>query len=255
MIPYQTFGKYWVIKPFLSASPYFVLAGLAVFFGTLLAYYEAKRRKLNPNHIIFSIIPIFLFSAFFARVFHFLGPWSWHKDYALMERFIYFFGFKSGMVFYGGLIGAVFGVWIYTKFKHTNFWKYADAWMPSCGIMLFLGRIGCFTAGCCFGKESELALPWLIQRSNSIIHPSQLYLALAALLLFVILTELKFYQKFQKKFDGYVFLWGVVIYSIMRFFIEFTRHYDVQIFYLTPSQIISLILIAISAIFIILRSK
>lgn len=65
---------------------------------------------------------------------------------------------SSGFVVYGGLIAGSFFSLLYCLKKKLNFWSYFDIVMPSIAINQGIGRIGCFMAGCCYGKETSCAL-------------------------------------------------------------------------------------------------
>src|SRR5215203_5368735 len=135
---------------------------------------------------------------------------------------------RSGGVFYGGLIGAVLMGYFLLKRYKLPWWKTADACAPGIAIGNFFGRQGCFAAGCCWGKPTTL--PWGVkftQRGheitgvpiNSYLHPTQLYESFAMLLVFVFLIWL---HK-RKRFSGQVILAYALLYSAIRFAIEFVR--------------------------------
>lgn len=253
-IPYRTYGTYWIIKPYIYSSPYFLMAAIAIIMGIITAYFEFKRRNLRTKHLIYMSIVMYLSMGVLGRIFYFFGPWSWGKYSTNIERIAAMFSFKSGMVFYGGLIGAILAVIIYTKIKRLNFWDYMDAWAPSAGIILFFARMGCFFAGCCFGEASS-NLWWLLKTSAAEIHPTQLYSSFLGIVLFVILTELKYRQSIKKMFKGYVFLWAIIIYSAGRFLVEIIRFYEIRFMGLSASQIISIALFAICSIILCSRYK
>ena len=83
----------------------------------------------------------------------------------LLEIFKLWYG---GMSFHGGLLGVIISVFIFSKNKNTNFFKYLDVIACVAPIGLFLGRIANFINGELFGKISNL--PWAVianLRSNS----------------------------------------------------------------------------------------
>ncbi|HEU4710728.1 MAG TPA: prolipoprotein diacylglyceryl transferase [Pyrinomonadaceae bacterium] len=135
---------------------------------------------------------------------------------------------RSGGVFYGGLLGAVIaGYWLMKRYK-LPWWKTADACAPGIAIGNFFGRQGCFSAGCCWGKPTSL--PWGVQFTeagheitgvpiDAHLHPTQLYESFAMLLVFGFLLWL---HK-RKRFNGQVILVYALLYSIIRFSIEFVR--------------------------------
>jgi phosphatidylglycerol:prolipoprotein diacylglycerol transferase len=135
---------------------------------------------------------------------------------------------RSGGVFYGGLIGAVIAGYVLMRRWRLPWWKTADACAPGIALGNVLGRQGCFSAGCCWGKPTNL--PWGVRFSqlghevtgvpiDTKLHPTQLYESFAMLAVFFFLLWL--HQK--KKFSGQVILAYAVIYATVRFLIEFVR--------------------------------
>ncbi len=174
---------------------------------------------------------------------------------------------RSGGVFYGGLIGAVLVGYLLMKRYRLPWWKTADACAPGIAIGNFFGRQGCFAAGCCWGKPTDL--PWGVKFTelgheitgvpiNAHLHPTQLYESFAMLLVFLFLLWL---HK-RKRFDGQVVLLYGLLYSVVRFSIEFVRD-DPRgdIFGLTTltglstSQLISIVIGISSLIILIIRLK
>jgi phosphatidylglycerol:prolipoprotein diacylglycerol transferase len=135
---------------------------------------------------------------------------------------------RSGGVFYGGLIGAVLaGYFLMKRFK-LPWWKTADACAPGIAIGNFFGRQGCFAAGCCWGKPTTL--PWGVKFTelgheitgvpiDAYLHPTQLYESFSMLIVFFFLLWLHKY----KRFSGQVILAYALLYSVIRFVIEFVR--------------------------------
>jgi phosphatidylglycerol---prolipoprotein diacylglyceryl transferase len=135
---------------------------------------------------------------------------------------------RSGGVFYGGLLGAVVVGYFLMKRYQLPWWKTADACAPGIALGNFFGRQGCFAAGCCWGKPTTL--PWGVKftdlghqitgvPTNTYLHPTQLYESFAMLLVFLFLLWL---HK-RKRFSGQVILAYALLYSIIRFAIEFVR--------------------------------
>jgi len=135
---------------------------------------------------------------------------------------------RSGGVFYGGLIGAVLTGYFLMKRYKLAWWKTADVCAPGIALGNFFGRQGCFAAGCCWGKPTSL--PWGVQFTelghqitgvpiDAHLHPTQLYESFSMLLVFFFLLWL---HK-QKRFEGQVILLYALLYSVIRFAIEFVR--------------------------------
>jgi phosphatidylglycerol:prolipoprotein diacylglycerol transferase len=132
---------------------------------------------------------------------------------------------EGGLVFYGGLIlSFLTGLW-YLRKQKLPFWETADLMAPSIAIGQVFGRLGCFAAGCCFGQATNL--PWgvIFTHPDSLaptgiaLHPTQLYEALTALIIFVFL----WFLKGRPGFPGRVLLFYLFLYGLGRWVLEFFR--------------------------------
>src|SRR6266851_4436264 len=174
---------------------------------------------------------------------------------------------RSGGVFYGGLLGALIAGYFLMKRWKLPWWKTADACAPGIALGNVLGRQGCFSAGCCWGKPTTL--PWGVKftelgheitgvPTNVYLHPTQLYESFAMLGVFVFLLWL---HK-RKRFSGQVILAYALLYSIVRFAVEFVRddpRGDIlgltTLTGLSTSQLISLIVGASALVLLIVRRR
>lgn len=160
--------------------------------------------------------------------------------------FLFSTGF-GGMVFYGGLLGALLAIYIYCKSQYLDFRTYANGLIPAFPLFHAFGRVGCFLSGCCYGTECKYGFTYkdsLVEEANNINRfPVQLLEAVLVLILFFILTIM------LKKYDNKYSLTSIylLLYGIIRFFNEFLRG-DIIRGFLGPfstSQWISLIIIAV----------
>ena len=135
---------------------------------------------------------------------------------------------RSGGVFYGGLIGAILAGYFLMRRYKLPWWKTADACAPGIALGNFFGRQGCFAAGCCWGKPTTL--PWGVKFTelgheitgvplDVHLHPTQLYESFAMLAVFFFLLWLHKHRRFS----GQAILFYALLYSIIRFAIEFLR--------------------------------
>jgi phosphatidylglycerol:prolipoprotein diacylglycerol transferase len=137
--------------------------------------------------------------------------------------------FQSGGVFYGGLMGGILVAWWYARRYQLPGWATADVLAPGVVLGQAIGRLGCFSAGCCWGRATRV--PWAVTFTDvysaravgtpmdTPLHPSQLYESLAAFLIFFFLLWLAP----RKRFHGQVALVYVALYSAVRFGLEFLR--------------------------------
>jgi phosphatidylglycerol---prolipoprotein diacylglyceryl transferase len=165
---------------------------------------------------------------------------------------------RAGGVFYGGFLTAVAVGLIYMRRHRLPIWKMTDFFSPGIALGQAIGRMGCFSAGCCYGKPSTG--PFAVIFTNPIsqetvgvplnipLHPTQLYEAVCNLLLFLFL----WWSLGRKRFDGQIFILYLTVYSVFRFVIEFFRGDADRGFLfggsLSTSQFISLTLLALAAV-------
>lgn len=150
---------------------------------------------------------------------------------------------QSGLVFYGGLFGAIFALlWITGKDKNLRD-RVFGLTVPAMPLFHTFGRIGCFLTDCCYGKE--LPTPIAIGMLELTRIPVQLIEALAEFGLFVVLAIM---EKTKKKI--YLLKMYLVTYAVIRFFDEFLRGDEVRGIYfgLSTAQWISMIIILVYVI-------
>lgn len=132
---------------------------------------------------------------------------------------------RSGFVFYGGFFGGVVaGIWAVKKHSLPVL-DVADLVAPALALGLCVGRIGCFLAGDDYGKPS--GVPWAVTftHPDSLaplgvpLHPTQLYLSINGMFLFLILN----FQLGRRRFAGQIASLFLILYSCTRFFLEFFR--------------------------------
>jgi phosphatidylglycerol---prolipoprotein diacylglyceryl transferase len=135
---------------------------------------------------------------------------------------------RSGGVFYGGLLAAVIASIVLMRLWHLPWPKTADAFAPGIALGHAIGRLGCFSAGCCWGKPtaswigvhfSEKANELTGVPIDSALIPTQLIEAVANLLIFAFLMWLTR----RRKFEGQVIYAYLMIYAVTRFTVEFWR--------------------------------
>ncbi len=155
--------------------------------------------------------------------------------------------FQNGWVVYGGILGGVFASLLYCRYKRVDFVRYLDLVLPSVAFAQGCGRIGCFFAGCCYGRETESALSIQYWRSeyapNGVkLIPTQIYSSIGDFVLaFVLMAYAKKEPKKGKVAAGYC-----ILYSIGRFIIEMLRNdYRGTWGFLSTSQIISIFILAL----------
>lgn len=254
------------IGPFAARSYGFMLA-LGFFAGIMLSAWRAKKSGENPDHIYNLAVWVVLSSILGARIYYIITHYSEFmavEYHSLVQRF--FIEMKnmfwpvgdggqvgiSGLVLYGGLIGATLVTWLYLRIHKLNVLIYMDFIAPALGLGQFFTRIGCFLNGCCFGRPTESVFGILFPQDSAAgmyfpgmsIHPAQLYSSLAGLAICAALLLLERY----KRFHGYSAMLYFIFYAISRFFIDFTRYYEphVRLFGFSHNQLVSIAVLVIA---------
>lgn len=171
--------------------------------------------------------------------------------------------FQSAGIFYGGFLAALAVAFLYMRRKKLPGLATADAFAPAIALGHAMGRLGCFSAGCCWGAPTHL--PWAVTFTNPdahrivgvplgmALHPTQLYEAGAEAAIFAVLLG-----RFKRPHPpGAIIGWYLVLYSTARFLVEFVRAHDASNPYYGPfvvEQWIALALVGLGAWLILRRA-
>jgi len=205
----------------LTIHTYGLMIALAFLLGIWLMSHQAKKEGLNPQ--VISDLGFYLLAGAIigSRLLFVIINYERYLSAPLKVFYIW----EGGLVFYGGLIGAMgLGFW-YLKEQQLPFWTTVDLAAPSIALGQAIGRLGCFSAGCCYGRPTlsfwgvtftdlDCLAPLGVK-----LHPVQFYSALTNLTIFFILFKL---QR-AKKFSGQLLGSYLVLYAVGRFALEFWR--------------------------------
>jgi len=219
--------------------------GIIFVLGFVIAYfllnYLVKERKIDMNRndvtdlLFYVMIGAILGSRLFYVVFY-------NLSYFLANPLNIFAVWHGGLSFHGGFFGVIIAGFIFCKKKKKSFLELADIAVIPLSIGLFLGRIGNFLNGELYGRITNV--PWAVKfrDAEGFRHPSQIYESIKNLLIFSVLWLIR--NKNLPK--GFLFSTFILMYSSLRFFIEFFRAPDPQlgfiIFGLTMGQILCIIM-------------
>jgi phosphatidylglycerol:prolipoprotein diacylglycerol transferase len=209
----------------LTVHTYGFMMAVGVALGLWFIYVQAKKAGLDANRIMDAAFYTIIVSLIGAKLILFVSNISYYVSYP-KELFALA---RSGGVFQGGLtFGVIYALWYFHR-KKIPTWPTADLIAPALALGHGFGRIGCFSAGCCYG--SECSAPWAAVFNNQYaseltgvplhtpLHPVQLYEAILNFLNFGVL----FFILKKKKFEGQVFSFYIINYSVIRFFTEYFR--------------------------------
>lgn len=215
--------------------------GLVYAFGFLAVYlflrYKKEDIKLKPEEIDSLMIYMVAGMMIGARTLHFIvnDPAIFFKD--PLEFFRIWHG---GMAFFGALLGAVGGSWLFLKNKKTDILIIFDMVVIPVSFALTLGRIANFLNGELVGTVTSV--PWCVNFAGHLgcRHPYQLYAAFSHLLLFGITYTVLKWQYREKLGNGIVFASFLIGYGYLRFLTDFWRE-NPRFLDLTGWQYLSLI--------------
>ena len=205
----------------LAIHTYGFFVAMGVMAGIFFAKREAKRLDMDAEKVVDACFYIVIAAIAGSRLFYVFT----NMDFFMADPLEIFKIWNGGLVFYGGFIGALVVVILYIKIYHLPLGKFSDIAALSVPLAHCLGRIGCFSAGCCYGKTCQL--PWAITFHNPeslaplniAIHPTQLYSSASNLFIFLILL---FYRP-HKAYHGQLFWIYIILYGINRSIIEIFR--------------------------------
>ena len=255
----------------VSIYSYGFMLMIAFVIGTIWLVVQGRRQKppVEIDTILDLMVWVIIGSIIGARLIYVLTQWgdySAHKENILRIT-------EGGLSIHGGVLGAMVFAWMYCKVKGLDYWRIVDFAVPGVPLGMFIGRIGCFLNGCCYGVRCEADFPlgvkfpnadaWLergyspdlaalLDAGQAAIgqfarHPAQLYEAFGALFIFWYLSNFRRNQAFK----GHVFLMFVWLYSVLRFVVELYRFGDPETgvgssivlwHFITMAQLASLIL-------------
>lgn len=207
-----------------SIGPFTIYGyGLMIAIGIMAAYlvgeYRAKKHGLEAEHVFNYVIWCVIGGFAGSKLLYFITD---IKNIITNPKVI--LNFQDGWVVYGGIIGGIFAAMMYSKIKKLKFLAYFDVLIPSVALAQGFGRIGCFLAGCCYGRETSS--PFGIVFHDSAYAPNGVSLVPTQLissgLNFVHFLILIWFAK-KKKGDGQVGALYLILYSIGRFILEYFR--------------------------------
>jgi phosphatidylglycerol:prolipoprotein diacylglycerol transferase len=230
------------------------LLAVAFIVGIWVTSRNAKKEGICPD-LIWNMGLVVVFSALVgSKILLIISDFEYYSQ-NLREIFS-FYTLRSMGVYYGGLLLALASAAWFLKSRHLPFWKTADLAAPGIAIGQAIGRLGCLSAGCCYGKSAHI--PWSITFTNPYahdnagvplnipLHPTQVYESLGAILLFAFLT----WHLPRKRMHGQILIEYIILYATLRFLIEIFRGDDrgfVLYGLLSTSQFIAILTILGSA--------
>jgi phosphatidylglycerol---prolipoprotein diacylglyceryl transferase len=230
----------------VSLHSYGLLIALGLAIGIAAAHREGLRRGLDGGRVLDLAFWLTVSGLCGSRIAYGLvnardffhacvdggGPW-WHDCTRVLQVW------EGGLVFYGGVAAAAPVAYLFARRQGWSFGEVGDLFAPALAIGHACGRLGCFAAGCCFGKETASRLGVAFPRGSVAfdvleglsgivpgagetppLHPTQLYEAGGELAIFVALLALR--PRLRRR-PGQLLILYLGLYAVLRFVVEIYR--------------------------------
>ena len=237
---------------FLGIRWYGVFVALAALVLVLWMLREVRRgAKLSYNTIFTAALVGIPSGIVFSRLLHVVDRWGYYSQNPGQ-----IIG-AEGLTFYGAILGAALGIWIYSKLSNFQFGYLADLIAPAIPLAQAIGRVGCTINGCCHGIVTSL--PWGVVYTHPdsfgplgvAVHPTQVYEIIYHLLAFTVLLKLR--GRF--KAEGSLFLVYLSLYALWRVGGDFLRVGTPFLFGLHQAQVIGIVVLAITIPLLVYRTR
>lgn len=233
---------------------------LALISAILFSYLRTKKAGLDPDKLLNVAIFAIGIGMVGAYLFYIFVTYSPREIFASIADGSFRVFKSGGLVFYGGFIVGALTAYIACRVQKLKFSDYAAVVVPSIPLAHALGRIGCFFAGCCYGKVMQSAIS--VFYTDPIggapvgvpVFPVQLVEAALNIIIFVIL--LVYTRRRMKSATGF-FLY-LAMYAVVRFVLEYLRADEIRGIFLglSTSQWISITMLIIGVLgFVVLKHK
>ncbi len=210
-----------------SLPTYGAMAALGLILGLTVTVRAARREGIDPDQAWNLGIIAILSAMVGSKLLMIINDWDHYAQHP--RDLLSFSTLQAAGVFYGGLLLGTAVCLVYIVRHHMPVARTFDVFAPGIALGHAVGRLGCFAAGCCYGKPTHL--PWGVTFTNPLaqawtgtplgvpLHPTQIYEFIIELANFAFLWWLLK----RRKFDGQVIGAYLFIYGVARFFLEFLR--------------------------------
>lgn len=217
----------------IEVAWYGIMISIGILLGIIIAIIRADREGLKEDIILDLALIAVPMAVIGARLYYVVFKWDYYGQNLgdiIKIR-------EGGLAIHGAIIAGVLTGYFYCIYKRVDFWLLADICAPSMILGQAIGRWGNYFNQEAYGRPTDL--PWAIEIDGVMVHPTFLY---ESLWNFVVFLFLLYYIK-KRKYNGKVFLYYLILYSIGRFFIEGLRTDSLMIGPLRIAQVISMAII------------
>jgi len=222
-----------------TMNSYGAMLALAFISAGIVAHWQFRKRGVKPDFIYPLLIAAVIGGLLGAKI---------HYLIIHPEQFPGNLLSGEGLVWFGGLFGAVAAVVVVTLVYKQRLAAIMDAGAIAVAMGYVFGRMGCFLRGCCYGTPTDL--PWGLAFPQGVpptpqgvqVHPTQLYSSIASLAIFALLVWVVG-PRFGR--EGPLMFAYAVLSGVERFLVEFIRANQPMVWGLTQQQWIAIAMIVV----------
>ncbi|MFA5051469.1 MAG: prolipoprotein diacylglyceryl transferase [Patescibacteria group bacterium] len=227
----------------VSVHWYGISIATAVAIGLITTLYTFTKKQVDTTHVYNLFFLILFFGLFGGRIGHVIGEWSYYHDHTAELASIW----HGGLAIHGVLAGALVAVWIYARVKRLSFWLLTDLMVVALPVMQAVGRWGNYFNQELYGRPTSSG--WGIPidpafrepgyESYAFFHPLFLYESGLMLMVFGLMAWLFFKAKIR---PGALTAIYFVLFSIVRFMLDYIRLHKPMLGVLSETQWLSLVI-------------
>ena len=210
---------------------YAVIISAGMLIGIILSFKECRRIGFNEDNLIDFLLVVIPVGMICARLYYVAFSWDYYS-----QNLGEIINIRSGgLAIHGGLFGGIIAGLIFCKIRKISFFRIIDIIAPPVILAQAIGRWGNFINQEAHGGPTNL--PWGIMVDGIKVHPTFLYESLGNILIFFFLV---WYRKNKRKKEGEVFALYLILYSVVRFFVEGLRTDSLMFLGLRTAQMVSI---------------
>ncbi len=167
---------------------FWVALGVAVWF--FLVLFDVRVRAIVSKDQIINLLNVSIVAGLFGgRLLHVLINWQEYSTW--IEVFAFW---QGGLSVLGSVFGVLWAVWFFAWRHGLPLLRLLDGMLVYAPLAQAFGRIGCFSAGCCYGCPTGclIGVATCVDGAYSVVHPVQLYNVALLLVFFVALRGASF---------------------------------------------------------------
>lgn len=204
----------------LTISAYTAFVDLGIILGLLVTSLLARWKKADLWGTVDAALVALLCGVIGGRLAYVVLHWPYFSSH-VREAFYLWHG---GLTFQGAFLGGVVGLWGYSSWHRSSFWRLADILVPGLALGQAIGWIGCLLSGCAYGLPTRGRWAYELPDLYGIaLFRFPIQAAMSGLSLFIFILLMLLIWRISRPFPGFIALLYLLLYSLGGCVLEFTR--------------------------------